>query len=107
MFRRNTLQSSSELKNKETKQNFMLTPCLAPCHDVGRKTAPSKRPLNFTNYIALGVASSGMLGRAALVRTDVSEERSISIIRVTKIGELGTTLAVTSNRQRASVASNS
>jgi hypothetical protein len=33
----------------------------------------------------------------ALVRTDVSEERSASIIRVTKIGELGT-LAITSNR---------
>jgi hypothetical protein len=33
----------------------------------------------------------------ALVRTDVSEEFSASIIRVTKIGELGT-LAVTSNR---------
>jgi hypothetical protein len=32
------------------------------------------------------------------VRTDVSEERSASIIRVTRIGELGTTLAVTSNR---------
>jgi hypothetical protein len=34
----------------------------------------------------------------ALVGTDVSEELSASFIRVTKIGELGTTLAVTSNR---------
>jgi hypothetical protein len=43
--------------------------------------------------------SSGMLRRVALVRTDVSEELSASsIIRVTRIGELGTTLAVTSNR---------
>jgi hypothetical protein len=33
----------------------------------------------------------------ALVRTDVSEELSVSFIRVTRIGELGTTLAVTSN----------
>jgi hypothetical protein len=33
----------------------------------------------------------------ALVTTDVSEERIVSIIRVTRIGELGT-LAVTSNR---------
>jgi hypothetical protein len=33
-----------------------------------------------------------------LVRTDVSEELSASIIRVIRIGELGTTLAVTSNR---------
>jgi putative Ca2+/H+ antiporter (TMEM165/GDT1 family) len=35
-----------------------------------------------------------MLRRLALVRTDVSDELSASIIRVTKIGELGTTLAV-------------
>jgi hypothetical protein len=58
-----------------------------------------------------------MLRRVTLVRTDVSEERSASIIRMTGIGEVGTTLAVTSNRttlripflhissQRASVAS--
>jgi hypothetical protein len=35
----------------------------------------------------------------ALVRTDVSEELSASFIRVTRIGELGTTLAITSNRR--------
>jgi hypothetical protein len=34
-----------------------------------------------------------------LVRTDVSEDRSASIIRVTRIDELGTTLAITSNRR--------
>jgi hypothetical protein len=39
-----------------------------------------------------------MLRNVALVRTDVSEELSASFIRVTRIGELGTTLAVTSNR---------
>jgi hypothetical protein len=40
-----------------------------------------------------------MLRRVGLVRTDVSEEVSASFIRVTLIGELGTTLAVTSNRR--------
>jgi hypothetical protein len=36
------------------------------------------------------MASSGMLRRVALVRTDVLEEISASTIRVTRIGELGT-----------------
>jgi hypothetical protein len=45
------------------------------------------------------MSSSGMLRSVALVRTDVSDEFSASIIRVTRIGELGTTLAVTSNRR--------
>jgi hypothetical protein len=40
--------------------------------------------------------SSEMLRRVALVRTDVSEELSASFIRVTGIGDPGTTLAVTS-----------
>jgi hypothetical protein len=40
-----------------------------------------------------------MLRRVALLRTDVSEELSPFIIRVTRLGELGTTLAVTSNRR--------
>jgi hypothetical protein len=38
-----------------------------------------------------------MLSHVALVRTGVSQDRSASIIRVTRIGELGTTLDVTSN----------
>jgi hypothetical protein len=43
--------------------------------------------------------SSWMLRRVALVRTDDSEEFSAPIIRVTRIGELGSTLVVTSNRR--------
>jgi hypothetical protein len=45
------------------------------------------------------MASSGMLRRVAFVRTDVSEELSASFIGETRIGELGTTLAVTRNRR--------
>jgi hypothetical protein len=40
-----------------------------------------------------------MLRLVALVRTDVSEERSSSLIRVTGIRELRTTLTGTSNRR--------
>jgi hypothetical protein len=43
------------------------------------------------------MSSSGMLRHVTLVRTDVSQERSSSFNRVTRIGELGTTLAVTGN----------
>jgi hypothetical protein len=45
------------------------------------------------------MVSSEMLSRVALVRTDVSEELSASIIRMIRIGELGTKLTVTSNRR--------
>jgi DNA-binding TFAR19-related protein (PDSD5 family) len=43
------------------------------------------------------MAPHGMLRRVALVRTDVAEENSSSLIRVTRIGELGSALAVTNN----------
>jgi hypothetical protein len=45
------------------------------------------------------MVSSGVLRHVALVGTDVSKELGASFIRVTRIGELGTTLAVTSNRR--------
>jgi hypothetical protein len=45
------------------------------------------------------MASSVMLRRVAVVRTDVLEELSASIIRVTRFGEPGTTLAGTRNRR--------
>jgi hypothetical protein len=40
------------------------------------------------------MAFLGMLRRVVLVRTDLSEELSASFIKVTRIVELGTTLAV-------------
>jgi hypothetical protein len=40
-----------------------------------------------------------MLCIVALVRTDISKECIASIIRVIRIGELGTMLAVTSNQR--------
>jgi hypothetical protein len=39
------------------------------------------------------LASSGTLRHVALIATDVLEEFSASFIRVTRMGELGTTLA--------------
>jgi hypothetical protein len=53
------------------------------------------------------MVSSGMLRREALVRTDVSEETGASVIRVTRIGGLVKTQAVTrisSQRTRLLVA---
>jgi hypothetical protein len=44
--------------------------------------------------------SSGMLSHVTLLRTDVSEEQSASIKRVTRIGELGHSIS----SQHASVA---
>jgi hypothetical protein len=42
--------------------------------------------------------SSGILRCVVLVRADVSDEYIASMITVTRTGELGTTLAVTTNR---------
>jgi hypothetical protein len=45
------------------------------------------------------MAPSGMLRCVVLVKADDSEKFSSSFIRVTRIDELGTALAVTSNRR--------
>jgi hypothetical protein len=50
-------------------------------------------------HFSFEMASFGMLRLVAPVRTDVSEERSSSFIRVIRMDELRTTLAVTSNRR--------
>jgi hypothetical protein len=44
------------------------------------------------------MASSRMLGLLDLVRTDVSEELSTSIVTVTRIGELGKFVVATNRR---------
>jgi hypothetical protein len=49
-----------------------------------------------TLSISIRMVFSGMLHRVAFVRADVSEELSVSFIRVTRNSEQGTTLAVTS-----------
>jgi hypothetical protein len=49
-------------------------------------------------YVGI-MTSSGMLRPVILVRTDLSEDLSASVIKLIRIGELGTTLAVTSNRR--------
>jgi hypothetical protein len=49
-----------------------------------------------TDVFSITNDPSGLLRLVALVRIDVSEERSVSNIRVIRVSELGT-LAVTSN----------
>jgi hypothetical protein len=59
-------------------------------------------PMNFdlSSFVFWRMPSSGMLHYLAVVRTDVSEEHIMSIIRVTRIKELRTMLAVTITKAR-------
>jgi hypothetical protein len=70
-------------------------PCF-PCAGVRVHTHTSTGETRITLW---RMVSSVMSRRVALVRTDVSEEPSTPIIRVTRICELGTTLAATNNRR--------
>jgi hypothetical protein len=66
---------------------------------INSNTELSVNICTFLLYLLLirRTPSSGILRRVALLRTDLSVELSASIIRVTRIAEPGTTLAVTSN----------
>jgi hypothetical protein len=68
------------------------------CDDCAHNKETTDQGNALNRRLCSRMASSGMLRRVALVRTDVSENLSASIIRVTRISELGTTLAVISNR---------
>jgi hypothetical protein len=64
------------------------------CRLLGNKThfVPHRKHITSRRMV-----SSGMLRRVTLVRADVSEEPSATFTRVTRICELGTTLAATRN----------
>jgi hypothetical protein len=99
-FHRSWLLASEAIRTEDT-----LRKVIDAFHRKTVKLFPE--PLNNGQAERWSMVSSGVLRCVALVGTDVSEELSASFIRVTRLGELGTTLAVTSNRrtQRASVAS--
>jgi hypothetical protein len=63
------------------------------------QTSSIVQDLRFSRRWLRRLPSSGMLRRLALEITDDSEERSASVIRQARIGELGTTLAATSKRR--------
>jgi hypothetical protein len=76
---------------------FLETPkrILTSCIRFEVFTAVIMKNCVFWDIKKTRMASTGMLRRVALVITDVLEEYIASIIRVARIGELGTTLTVT------------
>jgi hypothetical protein len=95
LFQAALLSDYSSLLKKEATYSFETSVAFSGIHSVDW----SLHDL-FTScrIVSWRMPSSEILRRAALVITDVSEEPSASIIRVIRIGELGT-LAVTSNRR--------
>jgi hypothetical protein len=90
------VQGEENMEDKaETRRNILRS------MQTPRKGQIIRQCVRFEVFTAvtMKMASSRMLRRAALVRTDVSEELSASIFRVTRIGKLGTMLAETSNRR--------
>jgi hypothetical protein len=92
----------TEQKNCDTKQKFARSLAVCPQMSISVFTLREAYYLRFELFTAVTMKNAvlwDVTRRVALVRTDVSEELSASIIRLTRIGELGTTLAVTSNRR--------
>jgi hypothetical protein len=69
------------------------------CEPIASKTVLVVQDLWFSRRWLWRTVSSAMLRRSDLIRADLSEDLSASIIRVTIIDELGTTLAVSRNRR--------
>jgi hypothetical protein len=80
----------------------MFLPATVICSPItSTALGPKLSLLEVCRFVGIFYPPSGILNklrRVAVVKTDDLEERIASIIRVTKIGELGTTLAEASNR---------
>jgi hypothetical protein len=68
-----------------------------PLWEAGRHGVGFESAALFCGRLLCRMPSFGMLHCVTLVRTDVLEKRIASIIRVRRLGQLGTTLAITSN----------
>jgi hypothetical protein len=96
-FRSGFSLCSGQRRMKSRQDAKCLPACLPASLSLQLRAGDECLP-NGHKRIPRRMVSSGMLRSVALVRTDVSQELSTSFIRVTRISELGTTLALTSNR---------